>query len=32
MTLTGSDGLFAVITLGSLTLLAYAYGGYPIVL
>ena len=32
MTLMGIDGLFAVITLGSLTLLAYAYGGYPVLL
>jgi cellulose synthase/poly-beta-1,6-N-acetylglucosamine synthase-like glycosyltransferase len=29
MTLTGNDALFAVLTLGSFALLAYAYIGYP---
>jgi len=32
MMLTGSDGLFAVVTLGSFALLAYAYVGYPALL
>src|SRR2546428_2225035 len=32
MMLTGSGGLFAVLTLGSFALLAYAYVGYPALL